>query len=297
MDEGRRKQFRLSAIYVLIAVAGVWLFQQVIFRPLVIRWTEVPCSEFLTQLEEGNIEEVTLGGERISYTCCTVPEGDPPDQVYNVVPVEDLDLAIERVVAGLQRKVPLRDEVRRKVAHHEGGHALVLQLLPNTDPVHKVSIIPTAKGALGYRMQMPEEDQYLLGEQELKDRIVVMLGGRAAELFVFAESSIGAANDLERATELARRTVTEFGMTEALGPVRYANEGGYGFFRVRQGVRQDLGPETAALIDREMCRLVEEGQGRALDLLRAHEVARVLQENEVIDGAQVARIASGEGVD
>ncbi len=103
------------------------------------------------------------------------------------------------------------------------------QLLPDTDPVHKVSIIPTAKGALGYTMQMPEEDQYLLGERELKERMAVMLGGRAAELLIVGEASTGAANDLERATELARRMVTEFGMTEALGPVRYLAEAGMGY--------------------------------------------------------------------
>ena len=96
------------------------------------------------------------------------------------------------------------DNGKRKVAYHEGGHALVAQLLPHTDPVHKVSIIPTAKGALGYTMQMPEEDQYLLGQEGLEERMAVMPGGRSAELLVFGEPSIGAANDLERATELAQ---------------------------------------------------------------------------------------------
>jgi cell division protease FtsH len=115
-----------------------------------------------------------------------------------MVTMNDLDLAIERVVAGLQRKTPLSAEVRRKVAYHEAGHALVAQLLPTTDQVHKVSIIPTAKGALGYTMQMPEEDQYLLGEGALGERMAVMLGGRAAELVIFAEFSTGAANDLEK---------------------------------------------------------------------------------------------------
>jgi cell division protease FtsH len=209
----------------------------------------------------------------------------------------DFDLAIERVVAGLQRKMPLRDDVRRRVAYHEGGHALVAQLLPDTDPVHKVSIIPTAKGALGYTMQMPEEDQYLLGQRQLEERMAVMLGGRAAELFVFDEPSTGASNDLERATELARRMVTEFGMTEALGPVRYAQEAGFGFLNTRTGMRQELSPETATLIDQEIRRLVDQAQTQALDLLHSHqaalhEIARVLQENEVIGGDEIARIAS-----
>ncbi len=214
------------------------------------------------------------------------------------VAMQDLDLAIERVVAGLQRKMPLSDEVKRKVAYHEGGHALVAALLLHTDPVHKVSIIPTSKGALGYTMQMPEEDQYLLGEQELKERLAVMLGGRAAELLAIGEPSTGAANDLERATELARRMVTEFGMTEALGPMRYEAEAGPGYLGVSGGPARELGPETAVLIDREIRRLVEEAQAQAGELLRAHEaalheVARVLQEREVILGDEIKRIAEG----
>ncbi len=103
-----------------------------------------------------------------------------------MVMMSDFDQAIERVVAGLQKKLPLRDDVKKRVAYHEGGHALVAALLPNTDPVHKVSIIPTSKGALGYTMQMPEEDQYLVSEEELKQRMAVMLGGRVAERVILA---------------------------------------------------------------------------------------------------------------
>jgi len=211
------------------------------------------------------------------------------------VSMADFDLAIERVFAGLQRRAPLRAEVKRKVAYHEGGHALVACRLPHTDPVHKVSIIPTAKGALGYTMQMPEEDQYLLGEGELRERLVVMLGGRAAELFVLGESSTGASNDLERASDLARQMVTEFGMSDALGPVRYATKAGLGYLGNRSGLRQELSPETMTLIDQETLRLVNQAQEQALDLLRAHEkalheVARVLQETEVISGQEIGRI-------
>ncbi|HET89810.1 MAG TPA: ATP-dependent metallopeptidase FtsH/Yme1/Tma family protein [Chloroflexi bacterium] len=213
----------------------------------------------------------------------------------NAVSMQDFDLAIERVIAGLQRKMPLKDEVKRKVAYHEGGHALVAQLLPHTDPVHKVSVIPTAKGALGYTMQMPEEDQYLLGQQELEERMTVMLGGRAAELLVFGEPSTGAANDLQRVTDLARRMVTEFGMTDSLGPVRYAAPAGSGYLQTQINLRQELSPETATLIDQETRHLVETAQQRATDLLRTHraaldEVARVLQVREVINGDEIRRI-------
>ncbi|MBN1400043.1 MAG: ATP-dependent zinc metalloprotease FtsH [Anaerolineae bacterium] len=214
----------------------------------------------------------------------------------DVIAMQDFDLAIERVVAGLQRKMPLSEQVKRRVAYHEGGHALVAQLLPNTDPVHKVSIIPTAKGALGYTMQMPEEDQYLLTEGELRERMAVMLGGRSAELLIFAEATTGAANDLERATEVARRMVTEFGMTQALGPVRYADNAGSGYLSQRLGLRQELSPETSRIIDQEVRRLVDEAQDTATELLTAHiealhQIATILIDKEVINGDEIARIA------
>ncbi|WP_029166207.1 ATP-dependent zinc metalloprotease FtsH [Aminiphilus circumscriptus] len=211
------------------------------------------------------------------------------------VTMADFDLAIERVVAGLQRKTPLSGEVRRKVAYHEAGHALAAHYLPHTDPVHKVSIIPTAKGALGYTMQMPEEDRYLIGEEELRSRMAVMLGGRAAELLVFGEATTGAANDLERVTEVARRMVTEFGMSSRLGPVRYAAPAGM-YLQGMAGGRSDLSPETIACIDEEIRQLVKESQERSLDILRKHEtalheVSRILQEEEIISGERIRWIA------
>ena len=216
---------------------------------------------------------------------------------HDAVTMDDFDLALERVIAGLQRKVTLKGEVRRKVAYHEGGHALVAYLQPDTDPVHKVSIIPTSKGALGYTLQMPDEDTYLLGKDELMQRMAVMLGGRAAELVVFDELSTGAANDLERVTQLARRMVTEFGMTEALGPVRYSGDPSMGGYLGRMGnLRQDISPETQKLIDSEIRRIVDEAQSRAVDLLRGHAdalhgVAEHLIEHEVVSGDQITEIA------
>ncbi len=211
------------------------------------------------------------------------------------VTMADFEGAIERVIAGLQRKVPLKEEVKRKVAYHEGGHALVAQVLPKTDPVHKVSIIPTAKGALGYTMQMPEEDQVLLGKEELMERLAVLLGGRAAELLIFDEPSTGAANDLERATEIARRMVTEYGMSETLGPVRYAQDAGMGFLGVQTSLRSELSPETEAAIDREVKMIVTSAQEKALSILKEHEkhlhkIAEVLIEREVISGDEIKKI-------
>ncbi|MFP4343636.1 MAG: ATP-dependent zinc metalloprotease FtsH [Anaerolineales bacterium] len=216
------------------------------------------------------------------------------------VRMDDFELAIERVVAGLQRRNTLSDEVKEKVAYHEGGHALVAYLQPDTEPVHKVSIIPTSKGALGYTLQMPEEDAYLLTKTQLEERLTVMLGGRAAELLVYAEPTTGAANDLERASQLARRMVTEFGMTEELGPVRYSEEPSITYLRRTGGLRQELSPETTSLIDREVRRIVEEAEVRAKELLTEHlddlhEVARRLVEKEVISGEEIAGIAGEVG--
>ena len=214
------------------------------------------------------------------------------------VSMNDFDLAIERVVAGLQRKTPLTPEVRKKVAYHETGHALVACYLPGSDPVHKVSIIPTTKGALGYTMQMPTEDNYIITEQELKTRMAVMLGGRAAELLVFDEPSTGASNDLERATETARRMVIEFGMSEKLGPVRYASPSMM-YLGGSTEVRNDIGEGTAEVIDREIRRFVNEAQDSALNILREHEkilheVAKTLQEKEVINHEEIQAFVDNE---
>jgi cell division protease FtsH len=208
------------------------------------------------------------------------------------VTMGDFDLAIERVVAGLQRKITLKPDLKRRVAYHEGGHALVAQLQPDTDPVHKVSIIPTAKGALGYTLQMPEEDTYLMSKRELEERLAVILGGRAAELLVLNDTSTGAANDLQVATSLARRMVTEFGMTEALGPVRYAPDESMGYLTRLEGMRSDVSPETATLIDKETRRIIEDAERRAVRLLQQHsevlhEIARILQEKEFISGDEI----------
>ncbi|CAB5127945.1 Cell division-associated, ATP-dependent zinc metalloprotease FtsH [Olavius algarvensis associated proteobacterium Delta 3] len=214
------------------------------------------------------------------------------------VTMEDFTVAIERIVAGLQRDMPLEGETRKKVAYHESGHALVSQLLPLTDTVHKVSIIPTSKGALGYTMEMPEEDRYLMSKPALEQRMAVMLGGRAAELLVFQQTSTGASNDLERATGMARRMVTEFGMSEKLGPVRYVGPAGMDYLG-SQVSALNLSPETERMIDEEIRRFLDEAAEEAMKILTSnesalHEIARILQEEEVIDGETVALIAGGK---
>lgn len=210
------------------------------------------------------------------------------------ITMHDFDLAIERIIAGLQRKIPLSEDIRKKVAYHEVGHALTAYYLPGTDPVHKISIIPTVKGALGYTMQMPEEDRYLIGENVLRSRMAVMLGGRAAELIIFKEATTGASNDLERATEMARRMVTEFGMSKKLGPVRLAaSTGSY----LQSGVssRNDLSTVTVASIDEEIGVLLTQAQETATKILTdhlevLHHISQFLQDKEVISGDELADI-------
>jgi len=205
--------------------------------------------------------------------------------------IQDYDAAIERVVAGLEKKSRIMNEKERtSVAYHESGHALVAELVPNGDPVAKVSIVPRGRGALGYTMQMPTEDRYLLTRSELEDKIAVMLAGRAAELVVYNEISTGASDDIKRASELARRMVTEFGMSDKLGVVRYAAQQ-YQFLESNESYAS-ASPETMKVIDEEVQRITSEQYERAKQLLVEHRQAleyltKQLLETETVDGAAV----------
>jgi cell division protease FtsH len=207
------------------------------------------------------------------------------------VSIHDFEAAIERVVAGLEKKSRVMNEKERTtVAYHESGHALVAQLLPNTDPVAKVSIVPHGRGALGYTMQMPTEDRYLLSREELEDRLAVMLGGRAAEQVVFNVISTGASDDIQRASQLARRMVTEFGMSAKLGVVRYATQQ-YQFLESNES-SATASPETLKMIDEEVQRITSEQYERAQQLLKDHRYAletlsQQLLNTETVDGEAV----------
>jgi cell division protease FtsH len=206
------------------------------------------------------------------------------------VTLQDFEAAIERVVAGLEKKSRImNDQERTTVAYHESGHALVAELVPHADPVAKVSIVPHGRGALGFTMQMPTEDRYLLTREELGDRLAVMLGGRAAEQVVFGMISTGASDDIQRASELARRMVTEFGMSDKLGTVRYATQQ-YQF--LSGDTSASASPETLKIIDDEVQRITGEQYQRAQQLLQDHRAAlesltRQLLETETVDGAAV----------
>ena len=208
------------------------------------------------------------------------------------VTLNDFEAAIERVIAGSEKKSRVMNEQERTtVAYHESGHALVAELVPHCEPVSKISIVPHSRGALGYTMQTPTEDRYLLSIDELKDKIAVMLGGRAGEIVEFGTISTGASDDIMRATELARRMVTEFGMSEKLGSVRYAGQQ----LQYLGGSVEDnsqISPETRQVIDAEVQHLVTEQYERAQVLLKDHRaalktLAQQLLKQETVSGSVV----------
>jgi cell division protease FtsH len=208
------------------------------------------------------------------------------------VTLSDFEAAIERVVAGSEKKSRVMNEQERTtVAYHESGHALVAALVPHAEPVAKISIVPHSRGALGYTMQKPTEDRYLLTTAELEDKLAVMLGGRAAEMVQFHAISTGASDDISRATDLARRMIAEFGMSEKLGSVRYAGQQlQYLGASVENG--SEISPETREQIDKEVQRLVTEQYERAQALLTQHHralesLAKQLLEHETVEGSAV----------
>jgi cell division protease FtsH len=212
------------------------------------------------------------------------------------ITLDDFTAAIERIVAGLERKNRLLNaEERRIVAHHEMGHAMVASLLPGTDPVHKISIIPRGIGALGYTLQRPIEDRFLMRREELEDKMAVLLGGRAAERLVFGHLSTGASDDIAKATDIARSMVTRYGMDAALGSVAYETEPHRFLGPIGQQEPRRYSEQTAHEIDEAIARLVAAAQQRALELLGANEAllregAARLLEQETLDEAELKPI-------
>jgi len=214
------------------------------------------------------------------------------------VEMSDFEEAIDRVVAGLEKRNRMMNPREKEiVAYHESGHALVAEALqPLVDPVHRVSIIPRGIGALGYTMQLPTEDRYLMTKSELEARMAVMLGGRVAEEMKFQEISTGAHNDLYRATDIARSMVREYGMSEKLGPLTFERERRPLFLEgIMPTAPRDYSEATAQEIDAEVRRLVEGAYLRAKEILTAkrevlERVARQLLEKEVLEGEELRRL-------
>ena len=203
--------------------------------------------------------------------------------------------AIDRVMAGPERRSRIiSDKEKRVIAYHEGGHALVGHALPNADPVHKISIIPRGR-ALGYTLTLPTEDRYLVARSELVDQLAMLLGGRTAEELIFADPTTGAANDIEKATTTARAMVTQFGMSEAVGPVRLGQPQGEVFLGRDFGTTPDYSDAVAAQIDEEIRLLIDGAHQTALAILTTHRdvldaLADKLVERETLDTDEAMKI-------
>jgi len=208
----------------------------------------------------------------------------------------EMEESVERVMAGPERKSRvISDKEKRLTAFHEAGHALVGMMLTNTDPVHKVSIIPRGRAG-GYTLMLPKEDRYYATRSELLDQLKTLLGGRVAEALVLGEISTGAQNDLERATDLVRKMITEYGMSEVLGPITFGRRQDQQVFLGRDISRdRNYSEEVAYSIDKEVRRLIEEAYTKAEELLtnnmdKLHLVAEALLERETLEGQELDQL-------
>ncbi|TNY35275.1 ATP-dependent zinc metalloprotease FtsH [Thermomonospora catenispora] len=212
-----------------------------------------------------------------------------------LIDMDTLEEAIDRVMAGPERKTRVMSETEKKIiAYHEGGHALVAHALPNADPVHKVTILPRGR-ALGYTMTLPMEDKFLTTRSEMLDQLAMLLGGRTAEELVFHEPTTGAANDIEKATTLARNMVTEYGMSERLGARKFGSGQGEVFLGRDVGHERDYSEEIASAIDDEVRRLIEAAHDVAWEILVEYrdvldELVLQLMEKETLSKEQVLEI-------
>jgi cell division protease FtsH len=207
----------------------------------------------------------------------------------------ELEEAIDRVIAGPERKTKvMTDEEKRLIAYHETGHALVGYALPNSDPVHKVTIVARGR-SLGHTLALPTHDKYLVRRSELVDQLAMLLGGRTAEELIFADPTTGAANDIEKATAIARRMVMEYGMSDILGPMQYGKPNGEVFLGRDYSRQQDYSDEVAANIDNEVRKMINAAHEEARLILERHQdsmqrMVDALLENETVDRDQVAAL-------
>ena len=211
------------------------------------------------------------------------------------VEVVDFEMAKDKVLMGAERKsLILSDEEKRTTAYHEAGHALIAKLIPGTDPVHKVTIIPRGR-ALGVTMQLPVDDRHGYSKGYLINQLAILMGGRVAEELVLKEMTTGAGNDLERATDLARKMVCEWGMSEKMGPLTFGKQNEQVFLGREMGCQRDFSDQIAMEIDQEVRRLVTENYERAKRLLTENmaslkRLAEALLEKEVLDGSDIDQI-------
>ncbi len=208
---------------------------------------------------------------------------------------EALDEAIDRVIAGPQKRTRVMDDNEKKItAYHEAGHALVAAALPGNDPVHKITILPRGR-ALGYTMVLPEQDKYSTTRSQMLNQLAYMLGGRAAEELIFHDPTTGASNDIEKATAVARAMVTQYGMTERLGAIRYGQEQGEVFLGRDYGHQRDYSEQVAAAIDEEVRAFIEAAHQEAYDVLIANRdvldaMVLALLERETLDKGEIEEV-------
>jgi len=211
------------------------------------------------------------------------------------VEMADFDDAKDKVLMGVERRsMVISEEEKKGTAFHEAGHTLVAKLLPGSDPIHKVSIIPRGR-ALGVTMQLPIEDKHSYTKESLLDRIAVLMGGRAAEEIVFSTMTTGAGNDIERATEMARKMVCEWGMSDRLGPVSFGKKDEQIFLGREMATHKNYSEATAVEIDTEIRRIVDDNYARVKQMITAnidslHRIANALIEKENLSGAEVEEI-------
>ena len=204
----------------------------------------------------------------------------------------EVEEAVDRVMAGPERKTRVMDEQeRRLIAYHEGGHALVAHVLPNTDEVHKITVIPRGR-ALGYTLTLPEQDKFLMTREQLRDELAMLMGGRVAEEIVAGDVTTGAGNDIERATKVARQMVTEYGMSDIIGPRTLGVKQGEVFLGRDWGSTPDYSDAVAFEIDSEVRQLIDEAHDVALDILTEHRakldaLAKLLVDQETLDREEV----------
>jgi cell division protease FtsH len=216
-------------------------------------------------------------------------------QDKKIVEMMDFENAKDKVLMGVERRSMIISETeKRTIAYHEAGHALVADLLPGADPLHKVTIIPRGR-ALGLTQQLPTDDKYNYSREYLINRITILMGGRAAEELVLQQQTTGAGDDLEKATEMARKMVCEWGMSDKMGPLTFGKGEEHIFLGREMSRPKDYSEDTAIVIDGEIKRIVTECASRARQLIednmeKLHALARALLERESLDGEEIARI-------
>jgi len=231
------------------------------------------------------VNEAALGAARHNKTALTLA---------------DFEWARDKILMGPERKsMVMKEDEKRITAYHEAGHALVSVLLPKTDPVHKVTIVPRGR-AMGVTAYLPEQDHRNYEKEYLQHRLIIAMGGRAAEEIIFDEFTTGASNDIQQATEMARNMITRWGMSESFGPIVLDNDDQQMVFGREIGAEREYSEDTAEKIDVELRTLIARQYDRAKELLRdnisvLHRVAELLLEEEVLDGSRIVELAKAPG--